>query len=67
MHKTAFEKQADAWRAAMTGYLVFSTLHTNDGMETLRTDVWRRVLKGQTTVEEIARVTQADDDMSETD
>ena len=38
-----------------------------DGMETLRTDGWRRVLKGQTTVEEIVRVTQADDDMSETD
>ncbi len=38
-----------------------------DGMETLRTDGWRRVLKGQTTVEEIVRVTQSDDDMAETD
>jgi len=38
-----------------------------DGMETLRTDGWRRVLKGQTTVEEIVRVTQADDDLAETD
>ena len=39
----------------------------SDGMETLRTDGWRRVMKGQTTVEEIVRVTQSDDDMSETD
>jgi type II secretory ATPase GspE/PulE/Tfp pilus assembly ATPase PilB-like protein len=35
-----------------------------DGMETLRSDGWRRVLKGQTTVEEIVRVTQADEAMS---
>ncbi len=40
---------------------------TQDGMETLRTDGWRRVLKGQTTVEEIVRVTQADEALSETD
>lgn len=38
-----------------------------DGMETLRNDGWRRVLKGQTTVEEIVRVTQADEALSETD
>jgi type II secretory ATPase GspE/PulE/Tfp pilus assembly ATPase PilB-like protein len=38
-----------------------------DGMETLRSDGWRRVLKGQTTVEEIVRVTQADEAISETD
>jgi type II secretory ATPase GspE/PulE/Tfp pilus assembly ATPase PilB-like protein len=38
-----------------------------DGMESLRTDGWRRVLKGQTTVEEIVRVTQADEAMIETD
>jgi general secretion pathway protein E len=38
-----------------------------DGMESLRTDGWRRVLKGQTTVEEIVRVTQQDEDMTETD
>lgn len=31
------------------------------GMGTLRTDGWRRVLKGQTTIEEVLRVTQADD------
>ncbi len=37
-----------------------------DGMETLRHDGWRRVLKGQTTVEEIVRVTQQDEDMIET-
>ncbi len=37
-----------------------------DGMETLRSDGWRRVLKGQTTVEEIVRVTQADEAMTET-
>jgi type II secretory ATPase GspE/PulE/Tfp pilus assembly ATPase PilB-like protein len=38
-----------------------------DGMDTLRTDGWRRVARGQTTVEEIVRVTQADDAMIETD
>jgi type II secretory ATPase GspE/PulE/Tfp pilus assembly ATPase PilB-like protein len=27
----------------------------------LRTDGWRRVLRGQTTIEEVLRVTQADD------
>ena len=36
-----------------------------DGMESLRTDGWRRVLKGQTTVEEIVRVTQADEAITE--
>ena len=34
--------------------------------ETLRADGWRRVLKGQTTVEEIVRVTQADEGLTET-
>lgn len=38
-----------------------------DGMDTLRTDGWRRVLRGQTTVEEVVRVTQADEAMAETD
>jgi type II secretory ATPase GspE/PulE/Tfp pilus assembly ATPase PilB-like protein len=38
-----------------------------DGMETLRTDGWRRVLQGQTTVEEVVRVTQQDEAISETD
>jgi type II secretory ATPase GspE/PulE/Tfp pilus assembly ATPase PilB-like protein len=37
-----------------------------DGMYTLRHDGWRRVLNGQTTVEEVVRVTQADDAMAET-
>jgi type II secretory ATPase GspE/PulE/Tfp pilus assembly ATPase PilB-like protein len=37
-----------------------------DGMQTLRSDGWRRVLQGKTTVEEIVRVTQADDAMIET-
>ena len=36
-----------------------------DGMNTLRADGWRRVLRGQTTVEEVLRVTQADDLMDE--
>ncbi|MEI9898611.1 MAG: hypothetical protein WDN28_33335 [Chthoniobacter sp.] len=31
---------------------------TLDGMESLRLDGWRRVLLGQTTVEEVVRVTQ---------
>jgi type II secretory ATPase GspE/PulE/Tfp pilus assembly ATPase PilB-like protein len=38
-----------------------------DGMQTLRHDGWRRVLKGQTTVEELVRVTQQDEALSETD
>jgi type II secretory ATPase GspE/PulE/Tfp pilus assembly ATPase PilB-like protein len=38
-----------------------------DGMGTLRTDGWRRVLKGQTTIEEVVRVTQQDEAISETD
>jgi general secretion pathway protein E len=37
------------------------TRAVNDGMGTLRTDGWRRVLRGQTTIEEVLRVTQADD------
>jgi len=40
---------------------------TLDGMSTLRTDGWRRVLNGQTTVEEVVRVTQVDEAISETD
>lgn len=38
-----------------------------NGMETLRQDGWRRVLAGQTTVEEIVRVTQTDEALAETD
>ena len=38
-----------------------------DGMETLRQDGWRRVLQGQTTVEEVVRVTQQDEALAETD
>jgi len=38
-----------------------------DGMDTLRTDGWRRVLRGQTTVEEVVRVTQQDENLAETD
>ncbi|MEA3189011.1 MAG: ral secretion pathway protein [Chthoniobacter sp.] len=38
-----------------------------DGMETLRQVGWRRVLLGQTTVEEVVRVTQNDEIISETD
>jgi len=39
----------------------------SDGMETLRQDGWRRVLKAQTTLEEVIRVTQVDEALSETD
>lgn len=39
----------------------------NGGMLTLRQDGWRRVLAGQTTLEEIVRVTQTDDVLAETD
>ena len=38
-----------------------------DGMITLRQDGWRRVLGARTTVEEVIRVTQADEAISETD
>ena len=38
-----------------------------DGMEPLRQDGWRRVLAGQTTVEEVVRVTQSDERLAETD
>jgi type II secretory ATPase GspE/PulE/Tfp pilus assembly ATPase PilB-like protein len=38
-----------------------------DGMETLRQDGWRRVLKAQTTVEEVVRVTQPDEALAEND
>jgi general secretion pathway protein E/type IV pilus assembly protein PilB len=38
-----------------------------DGMLSLRHDGWRRVAKGQTTVEEVVRVTQADDVWAEPD
>ncbi|MES2570016.1 MAG: type II/IV secretion system protein, partial [Verrucomicrobiota bacterium] len=38
-----------------------------DGMDTLRQDGWRRVLEGKTTVEEVVRVTQVDEALSETD
>src|SRR5207248_4342010 len=37
-----------------------------DGMETLRHDGWRRVALGQTTVEEVVRVTQVDEAITET-
>ena len=40
---------------------------TQEGMLTLRQDGWRRVLQSQTTVEEVVRVTQADEALSETD
>ncbi len=38
-----------------------------DGMTTLRQDGWRRVAEGLTTIEEVVRVTQTDEFMSETD
>ncbi len=38
-----------------------------DGMSTLREDGWRRVIAGQTTIEEVVRVTQADELIAETD
>ncbi len=39
---------------------------TSEGMETLRQDGWRRVAKGNTTIEEVVRVTQTDEVMAET-
>jgi type II secretory ATPase GspE/PulE/Tfp pilus assembly ATPase PilB-like protein len=39
----------------------------SDGMDTLRADGWRRVLEGKTTIEEVVRVTQQDEALSETD
>ncbi len=40
---------------------------TQDGMETLRQDGWRRVLRGQTSIEEVVRVTQGDELLTETE
>jgi general secretion pathway protein E len=37
-----------------------------EGMETLRSDGWRRVSQGKTTIEEVVRVTQNDEVMAET-
>ena len=37
-----------------------------EGMETLRQDGWRRVGQGNTTIEEVVRVTQTDEVMAET-
>jgi general secretion pathway protein E/type IV pilus assembly protein PilB len=37
-----------------------------EGMETLRQDGWRRVARGNTTIEEVVRVTQTDEVMAET-
>ena len=37
-----------------------------EGMETLRQDGWRRVAQGNTTIEEVVRVTQTDEVMAET-
>jgi hypothetical protein len=36
------------------------------GMETLRQDGWRRVGQGKTTIEEVVRVTQNDEVITET-
>jgi general secretion pathway protein E/type IV pilus assembly protein PilB len=38
---------------------------TSEGMETLRQDGWRRVASGNTTIEEVVRVTQTDEVMAE--
>jgi type II secretory ATPase GspE/PulE/Tfp pilus assembly ATPase PilB-like protein len=43
------------------------TRAAHDGMETLRQDGWRRVQLGQTTIEEVLRVTQSDEGITETD
>lgn len=39
---------------------------TSEGMTTLRQDGWRRVAKGDSTIEEVVRVTQTDEVMAET-
>jgi len=46
---------------------VLKTRAVADGMDTLRTDGWRRVLHGTTTIEEVVRVTQLDENLAETD
>ena len=40
---------------------------TSEGMTTLRQDGWRRVAKGDTTIEEVVRVTQTDEVMAATE
>ena len=37
-----------------------------EGMVSLRQDGWRRVARGDTTIEEVVRVTQTDEVMAET-
>src|SRR5260221_636856 len=56
-----------AIRGALTGHLVFSTLHTNDaiGGIPLRQYGWTKVYEGVTTIEEVVRVTAAELEMAE--
>ena len=46
---------------------VLKTTAAAGGMRTLRHDGWRRVVEGRTTVEEVLRVTQEDEVLTETD
>jgi type II secretory ATPase GspE/PulE/Tfp pilus assembly ATPase PilB-like protein len=61
---TAGERPFTKFANKATG-TVLKERAAQDGMLTLRQDGWRRVLRGQTTVEEVIRITQADDEMME--
>jgi type II secretory ATPase GspE/PulE/Tfp pilus assembly ATPase PilB-like protein len=50
---------------ASGGALKSAAVHS--GMKTLRHDGWRRVVEGRTTIEEVLRVTQEDESLSETE
>ena len=44
---------------------VIGQVAVNEGMRTLRDDGWQKVMKGQTTIEEILRVTMSDEHLKE--
>lgn len=52
---------------AKAGGNVLKAAAAQGGMKTLRHDGWRRVVEGRTTVEEVLRVTQEDESLTETD
>ena len=44
---------------------VIGQVAVNEGMRTLRDDGWQKVMNGQTTIEEILRVTMSDEHLKE--
>ena len=44
---------------------IIGQVAVNEGMRTLRDDGWQKVMDGQTTIEEILRVTMSDEHLKE--